>query len=312
MSDTKETDKDATNFMEIPVASTESIAERYRAAIQWMEQLGVKITTGRTSHYKRTIDYWNHGCPNASDVEKKDKFPEFINAIFEIDDFIDIYEAFRLEPVCRLEAIVHKLQKGVDGPINSVNESPKSTAARNFMFEALMAARSHRPRSGVNAILDAVSDTGIEINNKKVWVECKRITSIEGIEKNTGKASKQLETLLKKRIGSSHRGIVAIDITKILSPGDEIFVQENDTQLMNSADRIMERFIENHSSIWQRVYARRHKKVIGTIVRFSFMASSEARNLRVHATQWAVNPRYGISGSDDALLRSVVSAIKSK
>ncbi len=171
MPNTKEADKDAINFMEIPVTSTESIAQRYWAAIQWMEQLGVKITTGRTSHYKRTIDYWNHEGLNASDVEKKDKFPEFINAIFEIHDFIEIYEAFKLEPACRLDAIVCKLQKGVDGPINSVNESPKSTTARNFMFEALVAARSHRPRSGVNAILDAPSDTGIEINNKKVWVE---------------------------------------------------------------------------------------------------------------------------------------------
>jgi hypothetical protein len=153
------------------------------------------------------------------------------------------------------------------------------------MFEALMAARFHRPQSGVEAILDADSDTGIEINNKKVWVECKRITSTERIEENTGKASKQLEVLLNKKIGSGHRGIVAIDITKILSPGDEIFVQENDTQLLNSADRIMERFIEDNSHIWQKVYARRHKKVIGTIIRFSFMASSEARNLRVHTTQ---------------------------
>jgi len=289
--------------MAISSTSTESIAQHYLAAIKWMEELGVRITTGRTLHYERTIDYWNQAYNKASEAEIK----EFINAIFEIADFIDIYEAFKLEPIHRLEAIVSKLQKGVNGPINSTDESTNSSSARNFMFEALTSARSHRPQRGVEAILDADSDTGIEIQNKKVWVECKRITSIKRIEENTAKASSQLEILLKKKTGSGHRGIVAIDITKILDSNDKF---ENDTHLENSADRIMDRFIEDHSHIWQKVYARRHKKVIGTIIRFSFMAISEARSLRVHATQWAVNPRHGIPASDDALLRLLVSAVK--
>lgn len=296
--------------MTILTTSTESIAQRYRAAIQWMEELGVRITTGRTSHYEKTANYWSHAYRNATDAEKKDKFPEFINAIFEIADFIDIYEAFKLEPAHRLEAIVSKLQKGVNGPINSVDESQNSSSARNFMFEALMAARSHRPQSGVEAILDADSDTGVKINNKKVWVECKRITSPGGLEENIRKASKQLEILLQKKIGSGHRGIVAIDISKILNPRDEIFVQENDTQLLKSADQIMDRFIKDYSSIWQQVYTKRHEKVIGTIIRFSFMAASKARNLEVHTTQWAVNPRYNIPASDVALLQSLVTKVK--
>ncbi len=232
---------------------------------------------------------------------------EFMNAIFEIADFIDIYEAFKLEPANRLQAIVSKLQKGVNGPINSVNESINSSNARNLMFEVVTAARAHRPQCGVETILDAESDTGIKIENKKSWVECKRIASINSIEKNTAKASEQLEVLLKNKVGSGHRGIVAIDITKILDPKDRF---ENDAHLEDSADRIMDQFIEDHSHIWQRVYDRRQKKVIGTIIRFSFMTISDARRLRVHATQWAMNPRHGISASDDALLRALVTAIK--
>ncbi len=83
----------------------------------------------------------------------------------------------------------------------------------------------------------------------------------------------------------------------------------NDHELLASVDRIMEQFIEDHSHVWQRVYERRHRKIIGTIIRFSFMASSEARNLLVHASQWAMNPRLGIATSDEQIQKQLVAML---
>ena len=265
--------------MPIPTQTYEAVFEQYSAAIQWMGALGIKLRPGRTSHYERVIRHWKDVYRTASAVEGKEIFPDFVSSMFEIFDFMGIHKAFQDVKSVQLTSIVEKLRKGVNGPINAADETSESTAARNFLFEAAVAAKAHRPDRGIEAILDAKSDTGIRINGKKIWIECKRVTTLERIDDNARKASSQLETLLNREVGAGHRGIVAMDISKILNKGDKIFVARNDAELLASVDRMMDHFIEQHSQIWQRIYERRHRKIVGTIVRFAFMASSEARNI---------------------------------
>lgn len=295
--------------MNIPTESFEAIFTQYSAAITWMRNMGVKIGPGRTSHYEKIVGYWKDAYKTASTEEGKKIFPDFVSSMYEIYDFVSIYSALKEVPNDQLTSIAEKLQKAVNGPVNAAEETPDSTIARNFLFEATVAARAYRPDKGVTAILDAKSDTGISIDGKKIWVECKRITTTNKIESNARKASSQLEVILNRQMGSGHRGIVALDISKILNAGDKIFVSENDTALMSSVDRMMDQFMKEFSHLWQKVYTRRSRKIIGTIVRFAFMSSSEARNILVHTQQWALNPRLGVSASDDEIQRRLVSSL---
>lgn len=295
--------------MTIPTETYEAVFDQYSAAMRWMAGLGIKLNPGRTSHYEKVIGHWKDAYKTATADEGQQIFPNFVSSMFEVFDFVSIYKAFDGVPAHQLTSIIGKLQKGVNGPINAADETPDSTAARNFLFEAAVAAKAHRPDKGIEAILDARSDTGISLNEKKLWVECKRVTTVGRIESNVRKASSQLETILAGEVGSGHRGIVALDVSKILNRGDQIFVTRNDRELLASVDRIMDQFIEEHSHIWQRVYERRHKKIIGTIIRFSFMASSEARNLLVHASQWGMNPRLAVASSDEQIQRQLVAAL---
>ena len=118
-----------------------------------------------------------------------------------------------------------------------------------------------------------------------------------------------METLLTRAVGSGHRGIVALDISKILNSGDKIFVAQNDEMLLASVDRMMDQFIAQHSESWESIYKRRHKKIIGTIIRFAFMASSESRNILVHTSQLAMNPRLGIAVADEEIQRQLVATL---
>ena len=295
--------------MVIPTSSYDTLLNNYQNSLDWMQEIGVKISTGRTNHYSSIVKYWNNEFRTASDSDAKKILPDFVSSIFEIRDFIEIYQAFKDTPKSELTSITEKLQKGVNGPIHSIEETSKSTTARNFIFEALVAARSHRPDNGVKAILDAVSDTGIYIEDKKIWIECKRLTSIQKIEANTRKACKQLESILKKNSGSGDRGIVALDITKILNPGDKIYVKKNDHELIRTIRGIMDKFIWEYSAQWQKVYRNKNRKIIGTLIRFSFMASSEDRDLMVRAVQWAVNPRLGVSTSTENMLKSLSKSL---
>jgi len=295
--------------MPIPTETYESIFEQYSAAMKWMTGLGIKLSPGRTSYYEKVIGHWKDAYKTATAEEGQQIFPDFVSSMFEIFDFVNVYKAFEGVPAHQLTSIVEKLQKGVNGPINAADETPVSTAARNYLFEAAVAAKAHHPDRDIEAILNARSDTGIRLNGKKIWVECKRVTTADKIESNARKASSQLETILAGEVGSGHRGIVALDVSKILNQGDKIFVAMNDDELLTSVDRIMDRFIEEHSHIWQRVYERRRKKIIGTVIMFSFMATSEARNLLVHASQWAMNPRLGIATSDEQIQRQLVATL---
>ena len=295
--------------MKIVTQSYRDKFQQYSDALNWMEKIGVTLSTGRTQHYLNIVEYWKDNYSNASDSEAKEAFPSFVSSIFEIHDFIDIYMAFNNVAITQLDHIVEKLQKGVKGPINSSEETPKSTVARNFLFEAVVAAKAHKPEKGIEAILDAKSDTGIKIEKNKLWIECKRITSIEKIEANVKKASSKLEKTFKKQMGSGHRGIVALDVTKLFNTGDKIYVANDDDELQNSIDRMMDKFMEEHSHIWEKIYKRRSKKIIGTILRFSFMSTSESRNLLVYSSQWGLNPRIGISVKDESIQNLLVQKL---
>jgi hypothetical protein len=295
--------------MSIPTQSYDTLSNDYQKALSWMEELGINISPGRTQHYAKIIDYWKSEYKSASEQEGKDIFPDFVSSTYEINDFIDIYKSLHTELPAKLLHIAEKLQKGVNGPVNSAQETSKSTTARNYIFEALVAARCHAPSSFINSILDAKSDTGIEIGNKKIWIECKRITSIKKLEANVRDARNQLEKILRSRIGSGHRGMVAIDFTKILHEGDKLLVKENDAALQASITQIMDIFIAQYSKQWEKVYKSKTKKIIGTMLRFSTMATSESRNLLVKVSEWGVNPRIGIRSSDEEALRYLAAEL---
>jgi hypothetical protein len=296
--------------MSIPTETYDEIYQNYSDALQWMRKIGVKFGPDRTQHYQKVVEHWKNKYKIATKEEGKKIFPKFVNSMFEIHDFVDIYKAFNNVPESQLTHIVAKLQKGVNGPINSAEETPKSTSARNFLFEATLAARAHRPEKGVETIFNAETDTGIQIENKKLWIECKRVTSVNKIEANVRKAAKQLGLIFKKKIGSGHRGIVALEVTKLFNSSDQIFVSDNDSQLEASVNQMMDQFIKDYSEIWQRLYIRKNKKIIGTIVRFAFMSTSEQRNLLVHASQWGMNPRRGIPISDEKTQNVLVSILE--
>ena len=296
--------------MSIPTETYETIWEQYTAATHWMAGLGIKLSSGRTSHYEKVVRHWKSAYKTATAEEERDIFPDFVSSMFEIFDFLSIHKAFQSVPVSQLASIIEKLKKGVNGPINAADETPESTFSRNFLFEATVAAKAHRPEKGIEAILDAKSDTGIRINGKKIWIECKRVTTLEKIEGNARKASSQLETVLSREVGAGHRGIVAMDISKILNRGDKIFVARNDDELLASVDRMMDQFIKQHSQIWQHIYERRNKKIIGTIIRFAFMANSESRNILVHTSQWAMNPRLDIAAGDQQIQKQLVMTLE--
>lgn len=297
--------------MPIPTRSYEDIFLQYSAAMSWMEELGIKLSAGRTAHYKRVIGRWKDMYMTATPVQAQEVYADFISSMFEVNAFITVHKAFKNSPIAQITSIIQKLEKGVNGPMNAVSETSDSSTARNFLFEATIAAKSHRPDRGVEAILNAKSDTGIQIDGKKIWIECKRVTTIRKIEGNVRKAVKQLAVIFAGEVGSGHRGMVALDISKILNQGDKIYFAKNDDELLASISTIMDDFINKYCPIWERIYGDGQRKIIGTIINFSFMATSQSRNLVVYASQMALSPRQGAAKSDVLIQKRLVTLLSS-
>jgi hypothetical protein len=298
--------------MKIKTDTYETVSAEYDNAISWMIKLGVKISSGRTQHYKKMMDYWRENYKTASDEKAKDIFPDFVSSVSEIHDFIDIYNAFKEEPVGNLASIKNKLQKGVNGPLRSSDETQNSSEARNFVFEALVAAKFHHPKKEITTILSASSDTGVKVKSHKIWIECKRVTSENNLENNIRKASNQLDKQIRKKITASNKGLIAIDFSKILHNGDKLLVKENDFELQNSVQEITETLIKQYSYIWQNIYGTKNEKIIGTLVHFATMATSEERKLLVRVSDWGVNPKVNTSFHNQSLLKSIANNINNK
>lgn len=292
----------------IQTESFELVSSNYAAAIAWMAGLGIQLQHGRTQYYDKVLQHWKDAYQTAPAEEGKRLYPDFVSAMFEIHDFVRVYTAFKDVPAAELTHIVHKLRRAVTGPIHRIDETPASTAARNFLFEAATMAVGHQPALGLNALLDA-PDAGFAFQARSVWIECKRIGSVTAIEENVRKASRQLTGPLSGP-GLGHRGLVALDVSKVINCGDSIYVADDDQQLLTTVNRMMNDFIVQHSPIWEDIYERRHRKLIGTLIRFAFMATSRRRNLLVYASQWAVSPRARCSESDKQLLDDLVGAIQ--
>ena len=95
-----------------------------------MDTIGVNLGKGRTSHYDKVLGYWKDNYDTAPNEEAKTNLPDFISSIFEIHEFITVHESLKIIHLKKLSSIAIKLQKAVNGPIKSSDESAKSTAAR--------------------------------------------------------------------------------------------------------------------------------------------------------------------------------------
>ena len=96
--------------MTIATESFETAFEQYSEAIKWIEHIGVKIGSGRTSHYEKIIRYWKDSYKIATADEAKEIFPDFVSSIFEIHDFVAAYKAFKNVPRNQLASIADKKQ----------------------------------------------------------------------------------------------------------------------------------------------------------------------------------------------------------
>lgn len=292
--------------------SAGQLLQEFEETLAWIRSLGINLSIGRLSHYNKIAKLWTDIIEGK--ITAGHNFnSELISTVFEVPTFIDIYHAFKSTDCSSLNGLISKLEKAVDGPNHLSEENPASSTARNFLFEAIVTAKLHNPSQGLNAILDAPSDVGILFNKKKIWVECKRVSSEKKLRANISKACKQLKTTLEKHPQIGQRGLIAIDISKLITqpPPNFVFETEFESQIDEYSKLMLDEFIRANSSIWQETMKSHDERIVGTLLRLQIVATSREKNTPIYVAQWGINPRLNISLDDQRLMKDIVTRIQS-
>src|SRR5262249_22223281 len=91
--------------------------------------------------------------------------------------------------------------------------------SRNLLFELVVAGLLKR--AGLPIRLDGDEDISFEFRNTSFFVECKRIHSTAKIQKNIDDAGEQIGKRCDIAEAPKTRGIIAIDVSKLIHPGAE-------------------------------------------------------------------------------------------
>lgn len=284
------------------------IAVEFSETLDWMSSLGIETNSGRVRAYQEAISSWA-ALPSAQDAFTAHALSRANqSAILESNMFIDVHRAFHQASPTELSGIVDKLKKSVGGTADIADETDKSSSARNFLFEAVVAAKFHCPNQGVHTFLDAPSDTGLTYLSRRIFVECKRLRSASGVENNVRKACNQLANALNADNTLRHGGLVAVDISSIISVDEKL----TDETLLNHYTALrMDQFIDSSSVDWQKVYPEKDSRIFGALFRFSRLIQSEVDGLWVIATEWAVNPRQNLGWSETRYMQRLARALHS-
>lgn len=287
----------------------DDLLNQYRSSTRWLEGLGLNIGNKRVERYSKFLEYLTGNYKTLEVEEYRKIYPEAVNTLYEVTAISEIYESLNKIPIEDLGGVIGKLKKAITGPDHSIDETASSQEARNYLFEVITIARLHKPENKLFAMLNAKTDTGIDFLNKKIYIECKRIHSVNNLEKNIRDASNQLKKVISGKIGSGKRGLIALDVSKLINPEFNLLVQPTERSLLNSLSMLVGDFISDNNHIWNKVIREKSNKIYGVIIRVSVMGVSEDRNLLVTCSQWGLNPRNDAKEIDNLLLRELAKSL---
>lgn len=257
---------------EITPHTLQEIAADYESAVAWLTSAGFHVERGRLAEYKKIVatlatDHPTLGWGDLSDPARREMV---CTTLLEVRELISIYRGLSglNDP-----AATQDINLYLKGPFSPVLELPHnaSNRPRNIGFElylnALFAYAGFKPVYGTSA------DLCFNVEDQVFFVEAKRPTNAKMAAKLIGDANKQLTRRLKKLHSHKAKGIIALDLTKVINPNNKVmpvYSEEHLHALMFNEDR---RQIDALSAVWHR---KKHKRVVGVLLHYRLLAQFNA------------------------------------
>ena len=217
----------------------DDICNRLRAA-------GYQVDSSRLSAYKDTFSTNELLIREnrMSELEQRIPFPKFLNGFHESNEILEACDQF---PDLSAPGLRNRLKRVLSGPEILADEEAVSGGPRNYLFELVMA--STLKAAGFEVGLDGDEDVYFEISGVPCFMECKRVFSQRKLGERIGKAANQIRQRCNNAQDSRARGIVAVDVSRLINPGIHLFDCATLDGLSLEAERKIESFrVENQST----------------------------------------------------------------
>ncbi len=236
---------------------TEYFMDKMDEVIRWLESKGLKATQSRYAKYKDYIDdfYKKGNREDLADLEQR--FKKLNDAVQECIQIVQVFNSFKNEKSIGFE---ERLQKAVYGT-DFYNPENKIDQPRDFLYELLIASWFNR--LGYEIDFEQLTDVVANRNGTTIYIECKRIKSINRLEENLKKACKQLS---KINNDANHYGLIFIDIYNCVA--DKIRDYEYSdipTMIEEVKDVLKNNFIDPSSGLIEKILTRNLENTLGVV-----------------------------------------------
>ena len=205
--------------------SFEPLLYDFDKAIEWIESLHVKADVLRFAKYRKLLRSIS-GAVQRGDMDAAlSIWDEGNNALFEAYSLIEIYHALSSTECASF--VQGERREFVKGPEHVRDENPaKSTnSARNYAFELQVAARfgiGEVVRLELDPAFATVVDVPFRTPLGHLFMECKRPQGENSVEECYDLAQSGLRDRYAMFPDTVARGIIALDITKIVNPKGQL------------------------------------------------------------------------------------------
>jgi hypothetical protein len=230
--------------------SYDEILQRLEAVLAFCRTLGLNVDESRFVVYQQRIAYLQRVIKQS---KREGTSPSLEGGVTDLEYIVSLVEATEFGDslpylsTCDSTVVRPKLTAVLSGPLLPGDEDQASNQARNVLFELNMATRLWR--AGFTPRLGEHPDLACEVIGKLLFLECKRPFSASKISKRISQAAKQLRSNLKSAIPGT-RGVIAISVSKILNPGDKLFVTPNEARGRQGLGDAVEAMGEKFKKKW--------------------------------------------------------------
>lgn len=265
--------------------SYELFADDLDSALAWMQSLGIVYERTRVGEYKRAIDTLLKIYQSDDKETIQNEFSKIVTAAFEASDLIAIHKGLAGSFDNELRARIERYAKGPNNYTQEITAT-SSNIARNVGFELLVMAKL--VAAGIDINFEIKTDAAARFDNRSILFECKRPQSLGMLEANVKNAFRQLEGKYHNPVHLRHRGIIAIDISKLINPDFMLYEAQNATSLDAGLSQVVDNFIIENNHYWQ---TGRNKKTIAILLRLSLMGVHKERsNMLTYCQQFGLTP----------------------
>lgn len=241
------------------------LVEKSKQFLAWLHDRNINTQGTRIEKLFENLNLINEAFKSGIEPIKHLSEEEYIFTLIESNSLFKVYNEFHSYPNNFVSN--EKLRTIISGPYLPSDEElgTDDTNPRNMLFELELSAFVHS--FGIKIL--GFNDLVFEFDNKKVYVECKRIASKKRLEANIKKAASQLDNKINEE---NKVGLIAISLDKF-SGLDKNFLYLKDIKwVLDEAYKLCDKFVKENDVVLKSVS---DEKIKGYILLFKFYAQEQ-------------------------------------